>query len=65
MDVPITVGVLLTLGVSFVETVLMGRDAYFDAAVSLLFLLAAQCALYAAYRQIFGVPEESVDLAKR
>jgi Cu2+-exporting ATPase len=39
MDVPITIGVLLTLGVSFSETILRGRDAYFDAAVSLLFLL--------------------------
>ncbi|MBS0360861.1 MAG: cadmium-translocating P-type ATPase, partial [Proteobacteria bacterium] len=39
MDVPISVGVLLTLGVSIQETLLHGRDAYFDAAVSLLFLL--------------------------
>jgi Cu2+-exporting ATPase len=39
MDVPISIGVLLTLVISFSETVLNGRDAYFDAAVSLLFLL--------------------------
>lgn len=39
MDVPITIGVLLTLAVSLSETVLRGREAYFDAAVSLLFLL--------------------------
>lgn len=39
MDVPISIGVVLTLAISFVETVLRGRDAYFDAAVSLLFLL--------------------------
>jgi len=39
MDVPISVGVILTLAISFSETVLHGRDAYFDAAVSLLFLL--------------------------
>lgn len=39
MDVPITIGVLLTLAVSFSETILRGREAYFDAAVSLLFLL--------------------------
>jgi len=39
MDVPISIGVLLTLVISFSETVLGGRDAYFDAAVSLLFLL--------------------------
>ncbi|MFN3522776.1 MAG: heavy metal translocating P-type ATPase [Phenylobacterium sp.] len=39
MDVPISIGVLLTLTISFVETIMGGRDAYFDAAVSLLFLL--------------------------
>jgi Cu2+-exporting ATPase len=39
MDVPISIGVLLTLAVSFSETLLQGRDVYFDAAVSLLFLL--------------------------
>jgi len=39
MDVPISIGVLLTLAISFSETVLRGRDVYFDAAVSLLFLL--------------------------
>ncbi|MFZ5718224.1 MAG: heavy metal translocating P-type ATPase [Pseudomonadota bacterium] len=39
MDVPISIGVLLTLAVSFSETVLGGRDVYFDAAVTLLFLL--------------------------
>jgi Cu2+-exporting ATPase len=39
MDVPISLGVLLTLGISISETLQRGRDAYFDAAVSLLFLL--------------------------
>jgi Cu2+-exporting ATPase len=39
MDVPISIGVLLTLGISISETLQHGRDAYFDAAVSLLFLL--------------------------
>ncbi len=39
MDVPISIGVLLTLIVSFSETMLGGAHAYFDAAVSLLFLL--------------------------
>ena len=39
MDVPISIGVILTLIVSFSETIQGGRHAYFDAAVSLLFLL--------------------------
>lgn len=39
MDVPISIGVLLTLGISFSETIQRGRDTYFDAAISLLFLL--------------------------
>ena len=39
MDVPISIGVLLTFGLSFYETVHHGHYAYFDAAVSLLFFL--------------------------
>jgi Cu2+-exporting ATPase len=39
MDVPISIGVLLTLAVSFSETIQHGRHAYFDAAITLLFLL--------------------------
>ncbi|USQ94471.1 heavy metal translocating P-type ATPase [Caulobacter sp. RL271] len=39
MDVPISIGVILTLIVSFSETILHGKHAYFDAAVTLLFLL--------------------------
>ncbi len=39
MDVPISLGVILTLCISFVQTFRHGRDTYFDAAVSLLFLL--------------------------
>ena len=39
MDVPISIGVILTLIVSFSETLQNGRHAYFDAAVTLLFLL--------------------------
>lgn len=39
MDVPISIGVILTLIVSFSETMLRGQHAYFDAAVTLLFLL--------------------------
>ncbi|MDO9338299.1 MAG: heavy metal translocating P-type ATPase [Caulobacter sp.] len=39
MDVPISIGVLLTLAASFSETLQHGAHAYFDAAVTLLFLL--------------------------
>src|SRR5206468_12751546 len=39
MDVPISIGVLLAFGMSFSETVVHGSHAYFDAAISLLFVL--------------------------
>jgi Cu2+-exporting ATPase len=39
MDVPISIGVLLTFGLSLYETVQHGTYAYFDAAVTLLFFL--------------------------
>ena len=39
MDVPISLGVLLSLGVSVYETLLHKQHAYFEAAVTLLFLL--------------------------
>jgi Cu2+-exporting ATPase len=39
MDVPISIAVLLTLAISFSETVQRGPHVYFDAAVSLVFLL--------------------------
>jgi Cu2+-exporting ATPase len=39
MDVPISIGVVLALGMSLVETVLHAEHAYFDAAVMLLTLL--------------------------
>lgn len=39
MDVPISIGVLLAFGMSLYETIQRGDQAYFDAAVSLLFFL--------------------------
>jgi P-type Cu2+ transporter len=39
MDVPISIGVSLALLISFYQAAIGGRHAYFDAAVSLLFLL--------------------------
>jgi len=41
MDVPITIGVLLALGMSVVETALSQDHAYFDSAIMLLFFLLA------------------------
>jgi P-type Cu2+ transporter len=39
MDVPISLGVILALGMSVVETALLARHAYFDSALMLLFFL--------------------------
>jgi Cu2+-exporting ATPase len=39
MDVPISLGVILALGMSLVETAHHARDAYFDSAIMLLFFL--------------------------
>ena len=39
MDVPISLGVLLALGMSLVETANHAEHAYFDSAVMLLFFL--------------------------
>lgn len=39
MDVPITLGVVLTAGMSLVETMNSGPHAYFDSAITLLFFL--------------------------
>ena len=39
MDVPISLGVILALGMSVVETAHHARDAYYDSAIMLLFFL--------------------------
>src|SRR5690606_22528994 len=39
MDVPISIGVLLAVGLSLYETIYSGAHAYFDASVTLLFFL--------------------------
>ena len=39
MDVPISLGVLLAIGMSIVETIDHAEHAYFDSAVMLLFFL--------------------------
>ena len=39
MDVPITIGVILTSGMSLFETITWGEHAYFDSAIMLLFFL--------------------------
>jgi P-type Cu2+ transporter len=50
MDVPITLGILLALGMSVVETLNHGEHAYFDSAVMLIFFLLVGRALDQAMR---------------
>ncbi|MCC6481886.1 MAG: heavy metal translocating P-type ATPase, partial [Sphingomonadaceae bacterium] len=50
MDVPISIGVLLATGMSLYETIIGGRDAYFEGAVMLLFFLLAGRVLDAMMR---------------
>ena len=51
MDVPISIGVILALGMSVVETAHHAREAYFDSAIMLLFFLLIGRALEHAMRR--------------
>jgi Cu2+-exporting ATPase len=51
MDVPISLGVILALGMSVVETAHHARDAYYDSAIMLLFFLLVGRALEHAMRR--------------
>jgi len=51
MDVPISIGVIVALGMSVIETAQHARDVYFDSAITLLFFLLVGRALDHAMRR--------------
>ena len=61
MDVPITLAIFLATGLSLFETVVGGRDAYFDAALSLTFFLLL--GRYLNHRTRMAARSAAVELA--
>ncbi len=60
MDVPISIGILLTVGLSFVVTLTHGEEAYFDSVLMLLFFLLTGRFLDANMRRRTGVEAETL-----
>lgn len=61
MDVPITLAIFLATGMSLFETIVGGRDAYFDAALSLTFFLLL--GRYLNHRTRMAARSAAVELA--